>query len=155
MPSRKKLHPRRKQDWKEGVHYTTTYRRDGEVQTTVPLPMPDCDADAPWGYDERGLVIAPFGIGNNGKPRRRMPGGPKGGRSPVQTAIARTLEEKLEDLDCDPIAVLAEIATDPKVEARDRVKAAAELANYVYLQATLTWRSSPQRGSALADPPDM
>jgi hypothetical protein len=118
--------------WVEGVNYTTALYRDGVRQTTVPLPMPGCDRNAPWGRDENGLVIAPFGIGNNGLPRRRLPGNCNAMPSPVRTSITSTLEERLRGLDCDPIAILAEIALDRNVEPRDRVKAASELAAYLY-----------------------
>lgn len=121
-----------KAKWVEGVNYTTAYYRNGVRQTTVPLPMPGCDRNAPWGHDETGLVIAPFGIGNNGLPRRRLPGNTNAMPSPVRASITATLEEKLRGLDCDPIAILAEIAMDRTAEARDRVKAASELCAYIY-----------------------
>src|SRR5690606_7861695 len=111
-----------KAKWVEGENYTTAYYKDGVRQTTVPLPMPGCDPNAPWGHDEQGRVIAPFGIGNNGLRRRRLPGNVNGLRSPVRTSITKTLEEKLEGLNCDPIAILAEIAMDHSVEPRDRVQ---------------------------------
>jgi hypothetical protein len=140
--------------WVEGVNFTTAYYRDGIRQATVPLPMPGCDRNAPWGYDENGLVIAPFGIGNNGLPRRRLPGNTNAMPSPVRTSITATLEEKLRGLDCDPIAILAEIALDRTNEPRDRVKAASELCAYIYPSAGLSsrragmkTRSSPVSGS--------
>jgi hypothetical protein len=129
--------------WVEAVNYTTAYYKNGVRQTTVPLPMPGCDRNAPWGHDENGLVIAPFGIGHNGLPRRRLPGNVNGGRGPVRCSITKTLEEKLEGLHCDPIALLAEIAMDRSVEPRDRVKAASELCNYIYPKR----RSVEQQGS--------
>ena len=129
--------------WVEGVNFTTALYRDGIRQSTVPLPMPGCDPNAPWGRDENGLVIAPFGIGNNGLPRRRLPGNTNAMPSPVRTSITATLEEKLRGLDCDPIAILAEIALDRTIEPRDRVKAASELANYIYPKR----RSVEQQGT--------
>lgn len=127
----------------EGVNFTTALFRDGVRQTTVPLPLPGCDRNAPWGRDALGRVIAPFGIGNNGLPRRRLPGNTTGARSPVRCAISLSLEEKLRGLNCDPIAILAEIAMDRTNEPRDRVKAASELCAYVYPKR----RSIEQQGT--------
>ena len=41
------------------------------------------------------------------------------------------VEQKLKEMDCDPFAILARVAMDPEAATKDRVRAAAELANYI------------------------
>ena len=108
-----------KAKWVEGENLRPPFTGTACAKPRCRCPCPGCDRNAPWGHDESGLVIAPFGIGNNGLPRRRLPGNTNAMPSPVRTSITATLEEKLRGLDCDPIAILAEIAVDRTNEPRD------------------------------------
>src|SRR5262245_60447804 len=118
------LTPSRKSELVEGRDYVTAlYDAAGVRLTTIPLPHKGADVSAPWGRDPAGRVIAPFGLAKTGKPRRRMPGGPAGGMSQYHTPMTRAIEQRLADLNCDPIAILAEIALDRKNDAFVRVKA--------------------------------
>jgi hypothetical protein len=120
----------------EGRDFITQIRStDGSRLTTIPLPLPGADPTAPWGHDAEGRVIAPYGIGRSGRPRKRMPGGKtnsaiiQGGYLPP---VAEAIERRLLGLNCDPLKVLAEIALNPKIEAHARVKAASELCHFIY-----------------------
>ena len=48
------------------------------------------------------------------------------------TMLTREVHEQLEALGCDPIKIMAEIASDPKEDAGVRLRAAAEVAQYVW-----------------------
>jgi hypothetical protein len=121
----------------EGRDYVTDVRgADGVRLSTIPLPLPSAPRDAPWGRDEQGRLIAPFGIGKNGHPRRRVSGSRRGESALLPGGylppISQAIERRLANIGCDPIAVLAQIAMNEKTEALVRVKAASELLAYIY-----------------------
>ena len=62
----------------------------------------------------------------NGRPKT---GGRKRGTPNNRTLL---LAERLEELNCDPIAVMAEICNDADAETKHRLEAAKELAQYLY-----------------------
>jgi len=65
-----------------------------------------------------------FKKGESGNPNGR----PKGSKS----AKTKLVEQRLKELGCDPLEVLATICNDKKEETSLRLHAAKELANYIY-----------------------
>jgi len=61
-------------------------------------------------------------------------GGRKVGAKNKRTVLATSVRERLEELGCDPIEILARIADDPKNAADVRVRAASELSRYLWPQ---------------------
>lgn len=64
----------------------------------------------------------------------RKPGGKKtGGRKPgTPNKITTDIQHTLARLKCDPVEGMAKMANDKKLEPALRLRAYAELANYVY-----------------------
>jgi hypothetical protein len=141
-------HPNQKPSWKrkkpflEGRDYVAQIYDDaGALLPWPPAPnkaSPTFNRKAPWGYNERGIVIAPFGLTVSGLPCLTPPsGGYRSGSSNLipgaaLTPIAQSLERRLQGLGCDVIANLASLACDPKVEPRDRIKANEVLGSWLY-----------------------
>ncbi len=66
--------------------------------------------------------------------RGRPPGLPKtGGRKKgTPSKLSKEVTSRLNEMGCDPVAILAEIALDKKVETGIRRSAASELMKYSY-----------------------
>jgi hypothetical protein len=88
--------------------------------------------------------------GGGSKPGERR-GGRKVGSKNKRTILALSVRERLEELGCDPLEILARIAEDPKSGADVRVRAAAELSRYLWPQRKAVELSGANGGPISVD----
>lgn len=95
----------------------------------------------PYGVDEEGGVLAPYGISDVTKRPiidkvDSLFKNEANGRAVVKKVdsakVRGTILETLERVGCDPILIMAEIAMDTKENTGLRLRAATELAQYIY-----------------------
>lgn len=60
--------------------------------------------------------------------------------------LSRDVQNRLEELGCDPIKIMAEIASDEKEDRSLRLRAASEVAQYVWPKRKAVEHSGPNGG---------